>query len=144
MNCRSRKYAYDWGTGGGKKTRCCPLSLSHNFCIQSCCHKKPNGPFKTLKAFPTKALVVDGVSIWISDWFLFRSFFRVQVQSQESAGVMHYLSGGAWDPHDMNAVAATCESSIQFWDLRTMKYVFFWYYVIALLLFVNQDQHERP
>ncbi|RXH73391.1 hypothetical protein DVH24_013075 [Malus domestica] len=49
------------------------------------------------------------------------SFRRVQVQSQESAGVMHYLSGGAWDPHDMNAVAATCESSIQFWDLRTMK-----------------------
>ncbi|CAN6582404.1 unnamed protein product [Malus baccata var. baccata] len=36
---------------------------------------------------------------------------------------MHYLSGGAWDPHDMNAVAATCESSIQFWDLRTMKYI---------------------
>ncbi|KAB2628323.1 hypothetical protein D8674_033118 [Pyrus ussuriensis x Pyrus communis] len=43
------------------------------------------------------------------------------VQSQESAGVMHYLSAGAWDPHDINAVAATCESSIQFWDLRTMK-----------------------
>ncbi|TQE07490.1 hypothetical protein C1H46_006810 [Malus baccata] len=34
---------------------------------------------------------------------------------------MHYLSGGAWDPHDINAVAAICESSIQFWDLRTMK-----------------------
>ena len=36
--------------------------------------------------------------------------------------MLHYLSGGAWDPHDVNAVAATCESSVQFWDLRTMKY----------------------
>lgn len=37
--------------------------------------------------------------------------------------MLHYLSGGAWDPHDVNAVASTCEWSIQFWDLRTMKYV---------------------
>jgi len=36
--------------------------------------------------------------------------------------MLHYLSGGAWDPHDVNAVAATCESSVQFWDLRAMKY----------------------
>ncbi|KAJ9542106.1 hypothetical protein OSB04_028612 [Centaurea solstitialis] len=43
------------------------------------------------------------------------------VQSQESAGMLHHLSGGAWDPHDMNVVASTSESSIQFWDLRTMK-----------------------
>ncbi|CAL5332047.1 unnamed protein product [Camellia sinensis] len=46
---------------------------------------------------------------------------EIQVQSQESAGMLHYLSGGAWDPHDVNSVASTCESSIQFWDLRTMK-----------------------
>lgn len=45
------------------------------------------------------------------------------MQSKESSGMLHYLSGGAWDPHDMNAVATTCESSVQFWDLRTMKYV---------------------
>ncbi|XP_021810239.1 WD repeat-containing protein DWA2 [Prunus avium] len=57
----------------------------------------------------------------LSLWSLDLSKKAAQVQSQESAGVMHYLSGGAWDPHDMNAVAATCESSIQFWDLRTMK-----------------------
>ncbi|XVE56268.1 hypothetical protein DITRI_Ditri03aG0224800 [Diplodiscus trichospermus] len=44
-----------------------------------------------------------------------------QVQSKESAGMLHYLSGGAWDPHGVNAVATTCESSVQFWDLRTMK-----------------------
>ncbi|CAB4296056.1 unnamed protein product [Prunus armeniaca] len=57
----------------------------------------------------------------LSLWSLDLSKKAAQVQSQESAGVMHYLSGGAWDPHDTNAVAATCESSIQFWDLRTMK-----------------------
>jgi WD40 repeat protein len=37
--------------------------------------------------------------------------------------MLHSLSGGAWDPHDVNAVAATGESSVQFWDLRTMKKV---------------------
>jgi WD40 repeat protein len=44
-----------------------------------------------------------------------------EVQSQDSAGMLHKLSGGAWDPHDVNSVAATCESSLQFWDVRTMK-----------------------
>lgn len=38
--------------------------------------------------------------------------------------MLHSLSGGAWDPHDINMVATTSESLIQFWDLRTMKYVF--------------------
>ena len=47
--------------------------------------------------------------------------------------MLHYLSGGAWDPHDVNAVAATCESSIQFWDLRTMKYDIFVYTISSLL-----------
>ncbi|KAF3610402.1 hypothetical protein DY000_02045985, partial [Brassica cretica] len=45
------------------------------------------------------------------------------VLSKDSAGMLHSLSGGAWDPHDVNAVAATGESSVQFWDLRTMKKV---------------------
>lgn len=48
---------------------------------------------------------------------------KIQVQSQDSAGMLHKLSGGAWDPHDVNSVAATCESYLQFWDVRTMKYV---------------------
>lgn len=48
---------------------------------------------------------------------------KTQVQSQDSAGMLHKLSGGAWDPHDVNSVAVTCESSIQFWDVRAMKYV---------------------
>ncbi|KAF4395272.1 hypothetical protein F8388_001659 [Cannabis sativa] len=53
-------------------------------------------------------------------WSLDMPRKAIQVQSQESAG-MHHLSGGAWDPHDVNAIAATSESSLQFWDLRTMK-----------------------
>ncbi|XVF16507.1 hypothetical protein REPUB_Repub10bG0037000 [Reevesia pubescens] len=44
-----------------------------------------------------------------------------QVQFKELAGMLHYLSGGAWDPRDVKIVAATCESSVQFWDLLTMK-----------------------
>lgn len=36
--------------------------------------------------------------------------------------MLHHLSGGAWDPHDVNAVALTSDSAIQLWDLRTMKY----------------------
>ncbi|KAL9312504.1 hypothetical protein ACSQ67_017956 [Phaseolus vulgaris] len=44
-----------------------------------------------------------------------------QVQSQDSAGMLHKLSGGAWDPHDVSSVVATCESYLQFWDVRTMK-----------------------
>ncbi|OMP11145.1 hypothetical protein COLO4_03999 [Corchorus olitorius] len=54
-------------------------------------------------------------------WSLDCSKKAAQVQSKESSGMLHYLSGGAWDPHDVNSVAATCESSVQFWDLRTMK-----------------------
>lgn len=54
-------------------------------------------------------------------WSLDSSKKTAQVQSQESAGMLHYLSGGAWDPHDVNAVALTSESAIQLWDLRTMK-----------------------
>ncbi|RYR41329.1 hypothetical protein Ahy_A08g037733 isoform A [Arachis hypogaea] len=32
----------------------------------------------------------------------------------------HKISGGTWDPHDVNSVAATYESSLQFWDVRAM------------------------
>lgn len=53
-------------------------------------------------------------------WSLDTSKKTAQVQTKESAGMLHYLSGGAWDPHDVNAVAITCDSSIQFWDLRSM------------------------
>ncbi|KHN33811.1 WD repeat-containing protein DWA2 [Glycine soja] len=54
-------------------------------------------------------------------WNLDVSKKTAQVQSQDSAGMLHKLSGGAWDPHDVSSVAATCESYLQFWDVRTMK-----------------------
>ncbi|AEE35816.1 unnamed protein product [Arabidopsis thaliana] len=54
-------------------------------------------------------------------WSLDSSKKSAEVLSKESAGMRHSLSGGAWNPHDVNSVAATSESSIQFWDLRTMK-----------------------
>ncbi|PWA46123.1 transducin/WD40 repeat-like superfamily protein [Artemisia annua] len=66
-----------------------------------------------------KLISIDEQSIFL--WSLDSSKKSVQVQSQESAGMLHHLSGGAWDPHDVNVVASTSESSIQFWDLRTMK-----------------------
>ncbi|KAF5955474.1 hypothetical protein HYC85_008330 [Camellia sinensis] len=66
-----------------------------------------------------KLISIDEQNLYL--WSLDSSKKTVQVQSQESAGMLHYLSGGAWDPHDVNSVASTCESSIQFWDLRTMK-----------------------
>ena len=53
-------------------------------------------------------------------WSLDSSKKSAEVVSKESAGMRHSLSGGAWNPHDVNSVAATSESSIQFWDLRTM------------------------
>ncbi|XP_050214677.1 WD repeat-containing protein DWA2-like [Mercurialis annua] len=66
-----------------------------------------------------KLISIDEENLFL--WNLDCSKRTAQVQSKESAGMLHYLSGGAWDPHDVNALAVTCESSIQFWDLRTMK-----------------------
>ncbi|GAV63457.1 WD40 domain-containing protein [Cephalotus follicularis] len=66
-----------------------------------------------------KLISIDEENLFL--WSLDCSTKSAQVQSKESAGMLHCLSGGAWDPHDVNAVAATSESSIQFWDLRTMK-----------------------
>ncbi|KAF8410325.1 hypothetical protein HHK36_002852 [Tetracentron sinense] len=66
-----------------------------------------------------KLVSIDEENIFL--WSLDSLKKTAQVQSQESVGMLHYLSGGAWNPHDQNAVAATCDSSVQFWDLRTMK-----------------------
>lgn len=66
-----------------------------------------------------KLVSIDEQNLYL--WSLDTSRKTAQVLSQESSGILHYLSGGAWDPHDVNVVASTCESSIQFWDLRTMK-----------------------
>ncbi|GAY49224.1 hypothetical protein CUMW_117600 [Citrus unshiu] len=65
-----------------------------------------------------KLVSIDEENIFL--WSLDCSNKNAQVQSKQSSGMLHYLSGGAWDPHDVNAVAATCESSVQFWDLRSM------------------------
>ncbi|XP_044476102.1 WD repeat-containing protein DWA2-like isoform X2 [Mangifera indica] len=66
-----------------------------------------------------KLISIDEENLFL--WNLDCSKKAAQVQSKESSGMLHYLSGGAWDPHDANSVAATCESSVQFWDLWTMK-----------------------
>ncbi|CAM8912503.1 unnamed protein product [Rhodiola kirilowii] len=66
-----------------------------------------------------KVVTIDDENIYL--WGLDSSKKTAQVQSKESSGILHSLTGGAWDPHDVNAVAATSDSSIQFWDLRTMK-----------------------
>ncbi|GMH04658.1 hypothetical protein Nepgr_006498 [Nepenthes gracilis] len=66
-----------------------------------------------------KLISIDEQNLFL--WSLDSSKKIAQVQSQESAGMLHYLSGGSWDPHDMNSLAVTSESAIQCWDLRTMK-----------------------
>ncbi|CAA7020113.1 unnamed protein product [Microthlaspi erraticum] len=68
-----------------------------------------------------KLISMDEQNIFL--WNLDCSKKSAEVQSKDSAGMLHSLSGGAWSPHDVNAVAATGESSVQFWDLRTMKKV---------------------
>ncbi|AEE29984.1 WD40 repeat [Arabidopsis thaliana x Arabidopsis arenosa] len=68
-----------------------------------------------------KLISIDEQNIFL--WSLDCSKKSAEVLSKDSAGMLHSLSGGAWDPHDVNAVAATGESSVQFWDLRTMKKV---------------------
>ncbi|XP_010498488.1 PREDICTED: WD repeat-containing protein DWA2 [Camelina sativa] len=68
-----------------------------------------------------KLISMDEQNIFL--WNLDCSKKSAEVLSKDSAGMLHSLSGGAWNPHDVNAVAATGESSVQFWDLRTMKKV---------------------
>ncbi|KAJ4774956.1 Protein TSSC1 [Rhynchospora pubera] len=66
-----------------------------------------------------KLVTIDERNIFV--WSIDSSNKIAKVISQESVGMLHNLSGGAWDPHDRNAVAAICDSSLQCWDLRTMK-----------------------
>ncbi|KAE8057362.1 hypothetical protein FH972_014063 [Carpinus fangiana] len=66
-----------------------------------------------------KLISIDEETLFL--WSFDCSKKVAQVQSQESVGMLHKLSGGAWNPHDVNAVAVTCDSATQFWDLRTMK-----------------------
>ncbi|CAI9758036.1 unnamed protein product [Fraxinus pennsylvanica] len=66
-----------------------------------------------------KLVIVDEQNIF--QWNIDTSKKTAQVQSQKSSGMLHYLSGGAWDAHDVNTVALTRDLSVQLWDLRTMK-----------------------
>ncbi|XP_072996790.1 WD repeat-containing protein DWA2-like [Typha latifolia] len=66
-----------------------------------------------------KLISIDEGNLFL--WSIDSSSKIAKVISQESVGMLHNLSGGAWDPHDRNAVAAICDSSLQCWDLRTMK-----------------------
>ncbi|XP_077246802.1 WD repeat-containing protein DWA2-like [Tasmannia lanceolata] len=72
----------------------------------------PSGKHDKLVSIDEETLVL---------WSLDYSTKTAKVQSQESVGMLHNLSGGAWDPHDQNSVAGICDTSIQCWDLRTMK-----------------------
>ncbi|URD81556.1 WD domain, G-beta repeat, partial [Musa troglodytarum] len=66
-----------------------------------------------------KLISIDEGNLFL--WSIDTSNKMAKVISQESVGMLHNLSGGAWDPHDRNAVAGICDSSLEFWDLRTMK-----------------------
>ncbi|CAD5195625.1 unnamed protein product, partial [Musa acuminata subsp. malaccensis] len=66
-----------------------------------------------------KLISIDEGNLFL--WSIDASNKMAKVISQESVGMLHNLSGGAWDPHDRNAVAGICDSSLEFWDLRTMK-----------------------
>ena len=47
----------------------------------------------------------------------------LQVAKQENFEVPHELNAGAWDPHNSNEFAVACDSSLQLWDIRTLKCV---------------------
>lgn len=66
-----------------------------------------------------KMISIDEGNLFL--WSIDSSNKTAKVIAQESIGMLHNLSGGSWDPHDRNAIAAICDSSLQCWDLRTMK-----------------------
>lgn len=73
-----------------------------------------SGKIKSILWWPTerydKLISINDGSLCL--WSLDVSKKTAQVQSQDSAGILHKLSGGVWDPHNVNSVAATCESSL--------------------------------
>ncbi|KAJ3692862.1 hypothetical protein LUZ60_011957 [Juncus effusus] len=66
-----------------------------------------------------KLVSIDERNLFV--WNLDSSNKTAKVISQESVGMLSNLSGGAWDPHDRNSIITICDSSVQSWDLRTMK-----------------------
>ncbi|KAI3721205.1 hypothetical protein L2E82_32211 [Cichorium intybus] len=49
-----------------------------------------------------KLISIDEQNIFL--WSLDSSKKSAHVQSQESGGMLHHMSGEAWDPHDLNVV----------------------------------------
>lgn len=78
---------------------------------------------KSILWWPTgkhdKLISIDEGNLFL--WSINSSNKTAKVIAQESVGMLHTLSGGAWDPHDQNAISAICDSSLQCWDLRSMK-----------------------
>uniref|UniRef100_A0ACD5Y8A1 Uncharacterized protein n=2 Tax=Avena sativa TaxID=4498 RepID=A0ACD5Y8A1_AVESA len=66
-----------------------------------------------------KLISIDDRTIFL--WNIDPSNKSAKVISQGSADMLPNLRGGAWDPHNHNAVAAITDSSLHFWDLRSMK-----------------------
>ncbi|KAF5197872.1 Earp and garp complex-interacting protein, partial [Thalictrum thalictroides] len=90
-------------------------SLDDHTCKIKCVLWWPSGQHDKLISIDEENLF-----LWSLDSSNKTAKLILKVQSRESVGSLHYFSGGAWDPHDRNAVSATCDTSIQFWDLRTM------------------------
>ncbi|KAG0484294.1 hypothetical protein HPP92_008373 [Vanilla planifolia] len=66
-----------------------------------------------------KVISIDEGNIIL--WNIDSSSKTAKVISKESVGMLHRLSGGSWDPHSRHIVSTICDSSLQCWDLRTMK-----------------------
>ncbi|XBI00064.1 hypothetical protein VPH35_129232 [Triticum aestivum] len=66
-----------------------------------------------------KLISIDDRNIFL--WNIDPSNKSAKVISQGSADMLPNLRGGAWDPHNHNAVATITDSSLHFWDLRSMK-----------------------
>ncbi|KAM0883282.1 hypothetical protein ACQ4PT_031709 [Festuca glaucescens] len=66
-----------------------------------------------------KIISIDERNIFL--WNIDPSNKSAKVVSQGSADMLPNLRGGAWDPHNHNSIAAITDSSVHFWDLRSMK-----------------------
>ncbi|KAM0925242.1 hypothetical protein ACQ4PT_004346 [Festuca glaucescens] len=66
-----------------------------------------------------KIISIDERNIFL--WNIDPSNKSAKVVSQGSADMLPNLRGGAWDPHNHNSIAAITDSSLHFWDLRSMK-----------------------
>ncbi|KAG7020717.1 WD repeat-containing protein DWA2, partial [Cucurbita argyrosperma subsp. argyrosperma] len=100
-----------------KDTPISPLNLVSVFLVGHRLRLSLRSTFRFISVGLLRSVFLVGLLRFV---FLF-GLLRSTVQSKESVGMLHYLSGGTWDPHDSNAIATTSESSVQFWDLRTMK-----------------------